>query len=54
MVGMVHFAGDWWARNATRRRHVLVEQLTTLLWWGFVGIGLGNPDPLPPNSKEHA
>jgi AcrR family transcriptional regulator len=42
MVGMVHFAGDWWARSATPNRQILVEQLTTLLWSGFEGIGLGN------------
>jgi AcrR family transcriptional regulator len=41
LVGMVHFSGDWWARMGTPSRVVLVEQLTTLLWSGFDGIGLG-------------
>jgi AcrR family transcriptional regulator len=42
LVGMVHFTGDWWARNGTPSRSVLVDQLTTLLWSGFDGLGLGN------------
>lgn len=41
LVGMVHFTGDWWARTKSPARAVLVEQLTTLLWSGFEGIGLG-------------
>jgi AcrR family transcriptional regulator len=53
MVGMVHFAGDWWARAATPTRDVLVDQLTTLLWSGFEGIGLGRPNLPSTNTKEH-
>ena len=42
LVGMVHFTGDWWARNGTPSRSVLVDQLTSLLWSGFDGLGLAN------------
>jgi len=51
LVGMVHFTGDWWARNKTPTRVVLVEQLTTLLWSGFDGLGLGGT---PPNTQPTA
>ncbi len=44
LVGMVHFTGDWWARTGTPSRAVLVDQLTTLLWSGFEGLGLGDAD----------
>lgn len=50
LVGMVHFTGDWWARDKTPTRVVLVEQLTTLLWSGFDGLGLGGEPPTPPRS----
>jgi hypothetical protein len=53
MVGMVHFAGDWWARTTATSRPVLVDQLTTLLWSGFEGIGLGRPaGDTPTRTKE--
>ncbi len=45
LVGMVHFVGDWWARNDTPSRSTLVDQLTTLLWSGFDGLGLGESEP---------
>lgn len=45
LVGMVHFTGDWWARTGTPSRTELVDQLTTLLWSGFAGIGLGTAEP---------
>jgi len=45
LVGMVHFAGDWWTRAGTPDRATLVQQLTALAWSGFAGIGL---DPQPP------
>jgi AcrR family transcriptional regulator len=48
LVGMVHFTGDWWARTKAPDRAVIVEQLTTLLWSGFDGIGLGTNDSSPP------
>jgi AcrR family transcriptional regulator len=40
LVGMVHFAGDWWTRAGTPDRATLVQQLTALAWSGFAGIGL--------------
>jgi AcrR family transcriptional regulator len=54
LVGMVHFTGDWWARNKTPTRVVLVEQLTTLLWSGFDGLGLGgdSPEPTPTTGSR--
>lgn len=42
LVGMVHFAGDWWTRAGTPDRSTLVQQLTALAWSGFAGTGLGN------------
>lgn len=53
LVGMVHFAGDWWARTGTPTRAELVSQLTTLLWAGFDGIGLGDP-PRTTSPEEQA
>jgi AcrR family transcriptional regulator len=50
LVGMVHFTGDWWARTKTPKRSVIVDQLTTLLWSGFDGIGLGT-DTTPPSRE---
>jgi AcrR family transcriptional regulator len=52
LVGMVHFTGDWWARTGTPSRAVLVEQLTTLLWSGFEGIGLGEPERADPERAD--
>lgn len=57
LVGMVHFTGDWWSRTTTPRRAVLVDQLTTLLWSGFAGIGLGDPTAppeRPPSASRSA
>ena len=52
LVGMVHFAGDWWARNGTPSRAELVDHLTTLLWSGFAGIGLGRPESSPATKEQ--
>jgi AcrR family transcriptional regulator len=41
IVGMVHAAGDWWLDRRTMPRARLVEYLTTLLWGGLGGMGLG-------------
>jgi AcrR family transcriptional regulator len=41
LVGMVQFAGDWWTQSRTPERTVLVEQIMTLLWSGFEGLGFG-------------
>jgi len=40
LVGMVHFAGDWWAVNQSMKRGELVDQLVTLIWSGLAGLGL--------------
>lgn len=39
IVGMVHFAGDWWQERRTMPRERLVTYLTDLLWGGFAGLG---------------
>ena len=38
IVGMVQLAGDWWLRTRAVPRHVLVDQLSSLLWRGFMGL----------------
>lgn len=38
IVGMVHFAGDWWSRSRTLPRDALVTYLVDLLWDGFAGL----------------
>jgi AcrR family transcriptional regulator len=43
IVGMVHAAGDWWLDRRSMPRARLVEYLTTLLWQGLGGMGLGDP-----------
>ena len=43
IVGFVYSAGDWWAERRTMSRDDLVEYLASLLWSGFVGLGLGGP-----------
>lgn len=50
IVGLVHFAGDWWvgAEGTRRPRRRLVDQLVTLVWQGAEGIGLGDQPPDPP------
>ena len=48
LVGMVHFAADQWIDEPTLPRRTIVEQLTTLLWVGFEGIGVGDRPPRPP------
>ena len=55
LVGMVHFTGDWWVRTKSPRRSMVVEQLTTLVWAGFEGIGLGTATSTPSrNSEAHS
>lgn len=51
LVGMVHFAGDWWvsAEDRSTARATLVDQLVTLLWNGAAGIGL---DTAPTHSAR--
>jgi AcrR family transcriptional regulator len=46
IVGMVHFAGDWWSRSRTLPREALVTYLVDLLWDGFAGLP-PPPDPRP-------
>jgi AcrR family transcriptional regulator len=38
LVGMVHFAGDWWVDSRAMPRARLVEYLTTLVWDGLDGV----------------
>jgi AcrR family transcriptional regulator len=40
IVGMVHFAGDWWAARRAVTRDELVDRLTDLLLSGLEGTGL--------------
>ena len=43
LVGMVHFAGDWWAFHRSTSRTQLVDRLCDLAWSGLAGIGLEDP-----------
>ncbi len=45
LVGMVHFAGDWWSEQKPVSRADLVERLITLAWDGLGSIGLDEPAP---------
>lgn len=47
IVGMVHFAGDWWEERRTMPRARLVAYLTDLLWGGFVGVGFAEVEGSP-------
>src|SRR5436309_5711061 len=38
IAGMVQATGDWWLDNPAVPRDVVVDQLTALLWQGFVGV----------------
>lgn len=40
LVGMVHFAGDWWSEQATVTRAELLDQLMTLAWDGLGALRL--------------
>jgi AcrR family transcriptional regulator len=51
LVGMAHFAGDWWAYRQTMTRDQLVEHLSTLAWSGITGLGIVDPDPDPDRSQ---
>jgi AcrR family transcriptional regulator len=48
LVGMVHFAGDWWAYGRAMSRRQLVDDLTRLAWHGLAGVGLTAGDEAPP------
>lgn len=57
LVGMVHFAGDWWAAGTEvasddprfpADRAELVQHLGRLLWFGADGVGFGEAPPRPP------
>jgi len=57
LVGMVHFAGDWWATAAAANpadavpRADIVHHLTAVLWQGFDRLGLGEQPPEPPDPR---
>lgn len=44
LVGMAHFAGDWWASNRPMPRTELVQHLSTLAWAGLNGLGIDDTD----------
>jgi AcrR family transcriptional regulator len=44
IAGMVQATGDWWLDQHDVPRHVVVDELTALLWRGFVGIA-DEPEP---------
>jgi AcrR family transcriptional regulator len=65
LVGMVHFAGDWWADDRTLTREGLVDQLMALAWNGLADLDLDRraahrnaasapnlPQPTP-HTKDH-
>ncbi|MEY2568910.1 MAG: hypothetical protein QOE35_3439 [Actinomycetota bacterium] len=41
LVGMVHFAGDWWIERGAMPRARLVEYLTALVWDGLAALDNG-------------
>jgi AcrR family transcriptional regulator len=38
IIGLVHFAGDWWLEHRSMPRNQLTDYVTTLLWDGFHGL----------------
>jgi AcrR family transcriptional regulator len=48
LVGMVHFAGDWWITNRPYDRPVLVEHLTGML---SLGLDITTPTTATPTSN---
>jgi len=38
IAGMVQATGDWWLDQHDLPRHVVVDQLSALLWQGFAGV----------------
>ncbi len=40
LVGMVHFAGDWWSEDKAIPREELVDRLSLLLWDGLASLDL--------------
>jgi len=40
IVGLVHFAGDWWLESPPMPRARLVAYVTDLLWGGLASMGL--------------
>jgi AcrR family transcriptional regulator len=45
LVGMVHFAGDWWAGRQEISRKELVDQLVLLIRSGLDGLGVDRQEP---------
>lgn len=50
IIGMVHFAGDWWSRSRIVPRDVLVTYLVDLLWDGLNGLP-PHPGAASPTSR---
>jgi AcrR family transcriptional regulator len=48
LVGMVHFAGDWWSAEKPVSRRALVDDLMTLAWDGLGSLDLDAPSPAGP------
>ncbi|MCX7619825.1 MAG: TetR/AcrR family transcriptional regulator [Acidimicrobiales bacterium] len=45
LVGLVHFAGDWWVEQSMMTRAELIGHLVNLVWIGFEGLGVGDAPP---------
>jgi AcrR family transcriptional regulator len=43
IAGMVQATGDWWQDHPEVPRRVVVDQLVSLLWEGFIGVAAGRP-----------
>jgi AcrR family transcriptional regulator len=44
LVGVLHFAGDWWTNERTMSRAELVDHLMVLVWDGLASL---SPEPRP-------
>lgn len=54
LVGMVHFAGDWWVTRRAVPRRELVDGLCTLAWVGLAGAGLGDAPTVDAGRSLHS
>jgi AcrR family transcriptional regulator len=52
LVGMVHFAGDWWSEEKPVPRAVLVERLMTLAWDGLGSLEIDERTPTPSHRRD--
>ncbi len=53
LVGMVHFAGDWWSEDKAITRAELVDRLSLLLWDGLASLDLDGRTARHDHPRQH-